>query len=71
MDIEHLGRTTLIVAVLLAAAPTLHAYIDPGAGSIILQVILGGLAGVGVAWKLLWHRLRGKEAQDANPDSQD
>lgn len=34
-----------------------HAYLDAGTGSLILQVLLGGLAGLAVAGKLYWHRL--------------
>lgn len=34
------------------------AYLDPGTGSMLLQVILGGVAAVAVAIKLYWHKLR-------------
>ena len=34
-----------------------YAYLDPGSGSVLLQVILGGLAGLAVAGKLFWHRI--------------
>ena len=34
-----------------------HAYLDPGSGSMLLQVILGGIAAVGVALKLAWHKI--------------
>ena len=34
------------------------AYLDPGTGSMLLQVILGGIAAVGVALKLGWHKIR-------------
>ena len=40
------------------AAPEAHAYLDPGTGSMLLQIMLGGLAGLGVAAKLYWHRIR-------------
>jgi hypothetical protein len=33
------------------------AYIDPGSGSMLLQIILGGVAAVGVTAKLTWRRL--------------
>jgi len=33
-----------------------HAYLDGGTGSMILQVILGGAAGLAVAGKLYWHK---------------
>jgi hypothetical protein len=33
------------------------AYLDPATGSMLLQLILGGLAGAAVAIKLFWHRI--------------
>jgi hypothetical protein len=33
------------------------AYLDPGSGSMILQVIAGGVAAVAVTAKLYWNRL--------------
>ena len=39
----------------------LFAYLDPGSGSLVLQAILGGAAGVGVAakaFKQRWDRRR-------------
>ncbi len=44
--------------VLLLMAESVHAYLDPGTGSMLLQVILGGIAAVGVALKLFWHKIR-------------
>lgn len=37
--------------------PTAHAYLDPGSGSMLLQVILGGAAGLAVLIKLYWQRV--------------
>ena len=57
-------RTARVVFLLLLALPWLtapkaaHAYLDPGTGSILLQVLIGGVAGLGVIAKLYWHRLR-------------
>lgn len=34
-----------------------HAYLDAGTGSMILQVLLGGVAGLMVVGKLYWHKL--------------
>lgn len=34
------------------------AYLDPGAGSLILQALAGGVAGVAVVGKLYWGRLK-------------
>jgi hypothetical protein len=33
------------------------AYVDPGSGSLLIQLLLGGLAGLGVMLKLFWHRV--------------
>jgi hypothetical protein len=35
-----------------------HAYIDPGVGSMILQIILGGFAGVAIVGKLFWKNIK-------------
>ena len=42
---------------MLLASPDAHGYLDPGTGSMLLQVILGGIAAVGVALKLGWHKI--------------
>jgi len=43
---------------LMALSINAEAYLDPGTGSMMLQVILGGIAAIGVALKLYWHKLR-------------
>jgi len=49
----------LAIAMLMVgiSTGTSHAYLDPGTGSIILQVLLGGVAGLALAGKLYWHKL--------------
>jgi len=34
------------------------AYLDPGSGSLFLQLLLGGIAGVAVLGKVIWHRIK-------------
>ena len=34
------------------------AYLDPGTGGMLIQIVLGGLAGLAVAGKLFWHQLK-------------
>jgi hypothetical protein len=46
-----------LAATLLEAGPA-RAYLDPGTGSIMLQALLGGVAGAMVVGGLYWHRLR-------------
>ena len=33
------------------------AYIDPSAGGLLIQILLGGIAGIGVLVKLYWGKL--------------
>jgi prepilin signal peptidase PulO-like enzyme (type II secretory pathway) len=37
-----------------------YAYIDPGSGSMFIQVIVGALVGVGVAIKMYWEKIKFK-----------
>ena len=46
-----------VFCVLLTMSINAEAYLDPGTGSMMLQVILGGIAAIGVAVKLYWHKL--------------
>ena len=47
---------TLVAASLIAFELPLHAYLDPGSGSMLLQVLLGGFAALGVVIRLYWQR---------------
>jgi len=48
--------STVLLGILLCTPA--WAYLDPGTGSMLLQVILGGVAAIGVALKLFWHRIK-------------
>ena len=37
-----------------------YAYIDPGSGSMVIQVIIGALVGVGVTLKIYWYKFKEK-----------
>ena len=41
---------------LLALEKPVQAYLDPGSGSMFLQLALWGVAALGVIVKLYWHR---------------
>ena len=50
-------------------------YLDPGSGSMILQIIAGGLAAVAVTAKLYWNRILRflrirKDEPDTSPAAQ-
>lgn len=38
-------------------------YLDPGSGSLLLQAVIGGLAGLGVAWKAMRMKMSRPKAQ--------
>ncbi len=48
--------TVFVLALITRPA---HAYLDPASGSMLLQMIVGGVAGVALAVKLFWHRILG------------
>ena len=50
--------TGTLCILILAPVDSAFAYLDPGTGSMLLQVILGGVAAIGVVIKLYWHKLR-------------
>ena len=55
-----LHRLIVLVVLLALFVPRAsHAYLAPTSGSILLQVLLGGIAGVALALKLFWHRILG------------
>ena len=51
---QRLAFGTIFLAA-SAAAPA-HAYLDPGTGSMMLQLMLGGVAGLMVVGKLYYQR---------------
>jgi hypothetical protein len=72
-------RLAMAMMVLGMSASSAHAYLDPGTGSMILQVLLGGIAGMAVAIKLYWHKflalsgvgrqVTGRQVQESNQRS--
>jgi hypothetical protein len=47
----------LFVIGLLVWPTSAEAYLDAGSGSMLLQLVLGGVAGLLVILKLYWHRV--------------
>ncbi|HBP87892.1 MAG TPA: hypothetical protein PKK23_21295 [Nitrospirales bacterium] len=49
------------------------AYLDPGTGSMILQLLLGGIAGAAIIIKLYWRRFlnlfKGRSSESASSNS--
>ena len=61
----------VFLALLLAAPRPAHAYLDANTGSLILQILVGGLAGVALVGKLAWHRIARFFGFDQPEDEQD
>ncbi len=59
MKLRHLTGSALFVTALLVIVPgKAYAYLDPGTGSYMLQIILGVLLGAAFAVKAFWFRIR-------------
>lgn len=54
-----ISKFSLFLSMLFVVISTssAHAYLDAGTGSMILQLLLGGVAGLAIAGKLYWHKL--------------
>jgi hypothetical protein len=48
-----------LLSILLLTYRPAYAYLDAGSGSILMQILLGGLAGLAVVLKVFWHRILG------------
>ena len=68
-----LRSSALVVVALLALERPAAAYLDPGAGSMLLQVLLGGVAAMGVIARLYWRRvtaaISGRLQRSRRPES--
>ncbi len=65
MDFSHIN--------ILAPQLLTIAYLDPGSGSIILQLVLAGLLGAGVLVKVFWRKIKalfGRAEPKKEDDSQ-
>ena len=64
------ARNLLVLMALLLGLPAAaHAYVDPGAGSMFLQLLLGGSAGLLVVFRIFRERIyrffgRRKDSQE-------
>lgn len=48
----------LVAYFLFYPGGTAYAYLDAGTGSMILQILLGGIAGAFVFVRMYWHRVK-------------
>ena len=59
MNTGYLKKNTTVfcLAVCAVYVSPAYAYMDPGTGSLLLQGLLGGIAGAVVFIRLYWHKL--------------
>jgi len=54
----------MIIAVLLFFIPiNTYAYLDPGTGSFVVQLIIAAIVGVSFSVKIYWHKIRTKSVR--------
>ena len=71
MTLRKTAFTILLSAPLLGAtADNAFAYLDPGTGSMILQIIFGGVAGLMVVGKLYWAKFKGLFSRQSGPSGE-
>lgn len=57
--------------VLILFPPRVHAYIDPGTGSYIIQMVIAGIAAAAFALKMLWGRIKARFSGNQSHDNSD
>jgi hypothetical protein len=58
MKMKHFNSLVVVSLSLFLLTEPAFAYLDPGTGGMLIQIILGGVAGLAVAGKLFWHQLK-------------
>jgi hypothetical protein len=66
--------TAGILAIACIAAPKAHAYLDPGSGSMMVQLLLAGIASAVLGLKIFWRKIlsffglgKGATSKDRKP----
>ena len=68
---KSVGAIGLALLLVFATETQVDAYLDPGSGSMLVQLLLGGVAGAAVVLKLGWQRLRsmlGMKERETKPN---
>ena len=74
MPINFASSVELLIDVLNSPAAKAQAYLDPGSGSFILQILIASLVGIGFALRSYWGkiiRLFRKNGSDAEASEDD
>jgi len=65
-----LAVLALVTLVYLALPAPVYAYLDPGTGSFIFQMVIAGLAGAALVIKMYWGKIKGLFARLFSKESQ-
>jgi hypothetical protein len=72
-----LADSMVFVSLLLfASTQVAHAYVDPGTGSYVIQILIAALAGAAFAVRIYWRKIKGffsrssSDGQGAESDEQ-
>ena len=70
MKFKHFNSISVVFISLCLTNEPAFAYLDPGTGGMLIQIVLGGVAGLAVAGKLFWHQLKSffRFGKDDKPD---
>jgi len=74
---KQIQKVLVVLFIILGMVPAseAHAYLDPGSGSMLLQLLMGGIAGVAMVFKLYWQQLMGlfksTKSEASEPSSPD
>jgi len=63
LNMTHFKILLSILAIIILheiAFSNAYAYLDPGTGTIVIQIIIGALAGVGITIKVFWVKIKEK-----------
>lgn len=63
----RIGAISFLAATVLLMAVPAQAYIDPGTGGMLTQLITGGVAGLAVLVRLYWSRIAGFFRRSPSP----
>lgn len=66
---KFLSVLVLVTVFYLASPSPTYAYLDPGTGSFIFQLIIAGLAGAAFAVKMYWSKIKAFFRREDTTDS--
>jgi F0F1-type ATP synthase membrane subunit a len=67
----NLSLFAVVFTMAMSPLTPAYAYLDPGTGSILIQLLMGGVAGAMVIVKLYWQRVKDFFSSKPQTPSQD